>query len=252
MGTSQSNPGPSGATPLVPPWADDQPGQPLPVPDDRRFMGFRQSLGQFVVAGNSDNLKSAIGHYARKSTGGSAAATRRFGTVTQVGADLFGALTSQGIAGTITSTKIDFASMAGQPCDVAVATIAQALTPENGDADKVRAAMNTALTEALDGLDVFDPSAITDEVIVNTMIAYLAESIFLQIVMDAGQAWNKAETAIQTLNAEADLRELVKVVVDKHMAQEFPNRIRSFTRNDIIQIERRTITAVWQEWETYQ
>ena len=84
------------------------------------------------------------------------------------------------------------------------------------------------------------------------MIAYLAESIFLQIVMDAGQAWNKAETAIQTLNAEADLRELVKVVVDKHMAQEFPNRIRSFTRNDIIQIERRTITAVWQEWETYQ
>lgn len=29
MGTSQSSKGPGGGSPLVPPWADDQPQQPL-------------------------------------------------------------------------------------------------------------------------------------------------------------------------------------------------------------------------------
>lgn len=32
MGTSQSSKGPGGGSPLVPPWADDQPQQPLPSP----------------------------------------------------------------------------------------------------------------------------------------------------------------------------------------------------------------------------
>ncbi len=37
MGTSQSSKGPGGGSPLVPPWADDQPQQPLPSPQERRF-----------------------------------------------------------------------------------------------------------------------------------------------------------------------------------------------------------------------
>lgn len=45
MGTSQSSTGPGGGSPLVPPWADDQPQQPLPPPQERRFAPFRESLG---------------------------------------------------------------------------------------------------------------------------------------------------------------------------------------------------------------
>ena len=46
MGTSQSSKGPGGGSPLVPPWADDQPQQPLPSPQERRFAPFRESLGK--------------------------------------------------------------------------------------------------------------------------------------------------------------------------------------------------------------
>lgn len=66
MGTSQSSKGPGGGSPLVPPWADDQPQQPLPSPQERRFAPFRESLGNAVSNGNRADFRKAIGHYARK------------------------------------------------------------------------------------------------------------------------------------------------------------------------------------------
>ena len=66
-----------------------------------------------------------------------------------------------------------------------------ALTPENGDAEKIKAAINTALSEALEGLTEFDPTSISDEMLVNIMIFYLRESIFEQVVMDSDRAFQK-------------------------------------------------------------
>lgn len=252
MGTSQSSPGPGGDSPLVPPWADDQPQQPLPTPEPARFKPFRQSLGSFVSSGDHSKLKSALGHYARKGTGGGGSASRRMGSVTRAGGSLYGALTGDGTFGVSGEQAISLNDLAGQPCDIAVAAITRALARDDGDADKIRAAMNHALVEALDGIDIFDPSCITDDVIVDTMICYLAESIFLQIVMDSGKAWNKAETAAQALMAETELRELVKVVVDNHMAPKFAGKARSFSRNEIIQMEKQVVSEVWREWEGYQ
>lgn len=250
MGTSQSSPGPGGSSPLVPPWADDQPQQPLPAAQDRRFAPFRESLGSSVSSGDRGDLRRAVGHYARKASGGSGSAARRMGSVTQAGGGLFGALS--GVPAGPGETSVDLASLAGLPCELAISSITQTLTPEDGDSEKIRAAMNHALVEALDGVDTFDPSCITDDVIVDTMIGYLSESIFLQMVMDAGKAWNKAETASQAMSAETDLRELIKVVVDKHMAPKLDENIRSFTRQKIIQIERQAVLDSWKEWETYQ
>jgi hypothetical protein len=252
MGTSQSNPGPGGKSPLVPPWADDQPQQPLPPPQPARFKPFRQSLGRFVSSGGGDDLRSALGHYARKATGGSRNASRRMGSVTQAGGNLYDFLRGDGTFAPPGETPISLDQLAGQPCELAIATITQALSSNGGDTDKIRVAMNHALVEALDGVDTFDPSHITDDVIVDTMIGYLSESIFLQIVMDAGKAWNKAETTAQILKAEADLRELVRVVVDKNMAPRLDGKAQSFTRSEIIQLERQVITEVWREWENYQ
>ena len=104
----------------------------------------------------------------------------------------------------------------------------------------------------LDGIDTFDPQQITDEMICNTMINYLSESILLQIVMDSGKAWNKAETSAQALQAESDLREMIKVCVDKHRATKLNNNVRLFARTEMIQLERQVSIDVWKEWETYQ
>lgn len=248
MGTSQSSTGPGGGSPLLPPWADDMPQAPLPTPQSRRFGPFRQAMGGAVSGGNRDDFKKAIGHYARKASGGSATAARRMGGVTQAGARLFGAL-----AGGADSqdSNIDLGSLAGLPSELAISVISQALTTEDGDSDKIRTAMNHALVEALDGVEVFDPQNITDDVIVDTMIGYLTESIFSQMTMDSGKAWNKAETHLQALHAETELRELIRVVVDKHMAPKLTGNIRSFDRWQIIHIERQVIIDAWREWEDY-
>ena len=252
MGTSQSSPGPGGRSPLIPPWADDQPQQPVPPAPPRRFQPFRRSLGDFVRTGDSGSLRSALGHYASKGTGGGGIASRRLGSVTQSGGSLFEALTSGGAFGSPGQEQISLNDLSGQPCEIAIARISQALSSGDGDEDKIRAAMNHALTEALDGVDVFDPGCITDDVIVDTMIGYLAETVFLQIVMDAGKAWNKAESAVMALRAEDELREVCRVVVDKYMAPKFEAGVRTLSRGEIIQIEKQVIIEVWNEWEGYQ
>lgn len=250
MGTSQSNPGPGGGSPLVPPWADDQPQDPLPNAQPSRFQPFRRSFGEFVKTGNQSALKSALGHYARKGTGGGNTAARRLGNTTKAGAALYGVLTSAGGTGA-GDLALDMGSLTGMPCEQAIDTITQALTPIGGDSDKIRVALKHALVKALDGVSVFDPNSITDEVIVNTMIAYMAESIFLQVVQDAGKAWIKAETPNQSIAAENSLMELIKVEVDLHMAPLFSENVRTFTNNQIINLQRSVISAVWSEWESY-
>ncbi len=251
MGTSQSSSGPQGGSPLVPPWADDQPQQPLPLPLPARFKPFRQSLGGFVASGDRSKLESAIGHYARKASGGSVIAARRMGSITNAGGHLYDVLrTTRGSV--FGEVAINLNDLAGKPCEQAISSIIQALTPADGDAEKIRSAMNHALVEALDEVEIFNPESITDDVIVNIMISYLSESIFLQIVMDGGKAWNKAETSTQAIYAEKELRELIKVIVDRHMAPKLSDNLRSITREQMIQINRQTVIDVWAEWEVYQ
>lgn len=249
MGTSQSSNGPGGGSPLIPPWADDKPEQSQNTPQPARFMAFRQSLGRFVSGGDRSDLKSAVGHYARKSSGGAGSAARRMGSVTQAGVNLFGTLA--GLPSVSGDTSFDLKSLVGLPCELAISAISQALTTEDGDSDKIRAAMNHALIEALDGVETFDPQSITDDVIVDTMIGYLSESIFLQMVMDSNKAWNKAESPAQAMKAETELRELIKVVVDKHMAPMLIDNVKSLSRQQMAQIERQAIIDSWKEWEAY-
>ena len=250
MGTSQSSTGPGGGSPLVPAWADDQPQHPLPPPEAIRFAPFRKSLGGAVSSGNRDDFRKAIGHYARKASGGGVTAARRMGSTTQAGAGLFGALA--GLPAGVGEKSIDLGSLAGLPCELAIFSISQALTTEDGDSEKIRSAMNHALVEALDGVEIFDPQCISDEIIVNVMIGYLSESIFLQMVMDSDKAWNKAETTAQAIRAETELRELVKVVVDKKMAPKLTGNVRAISQKQMAQIERQAIIDAWAEWEAYQ
>ena len=226
------------------------PNTPLPVPEPYRFKGFRQSLGSFISSGDRSELKRAIGHYARKASGGSTGGARRLGSVAKAGGNLFNTLTEG--APTPGEASVDLNTLSGLPCELAISTITQALATGDGDSDKIQSAMNHALSEALEGTEIFDPQSISDDVIVDTMIGYISESIFLQIISDAGRAWNKSELPSQSMRAESELRELIKVVVDKNMAPKFGNRIRSFTRSQMIQLERQTVIDVWKEWEIYQ
>lgn len=246
MGTSQSSPGPGGKSPLIPPWADDTPQQPLPHSENRRYASFRESLGRAAANGSSSDLRKAVGHYAKTSSGGSAAAVRRMGSATSAGSQLFGLLTSgTGASG------INLDSLNGLPVDIAISRITQSLATEDGDSEKIRAAMNLALAEALEGIEVFDSQNVTAEIITNTMINYLCRVIFVQLMMDSGGAFDKAETPKQAIHIENSLYSLIDVIVNEHMAERLSNNISTLTQVQVKEIQRQTIIDVWTEWEDY-
>ena len=89
MGTSQSSVGPNGRSPLLPAWVDDS--QVLPqTPEPQQLKGFRQAIGRAVQGGGREDVRKALGHYARKASGGKHIAVQKSGKITQAGAGLFG------------------------------------------------------------------------------------------------------------------------------------------------------------------
>jgi hypothetical protein len=252
MGTSSSSRGTPGGAPLVPPWADTDGKGPGPVPDLSRFQAFRTGLGRFVASGNHDDLRGALGHYARTSTGGSGVGARRFGSMSRAGGALFGALNDFRNGGNgVQDAGVDLSALNGADTDLAIAALAQSLAPPDGDGEKIKAALNIALSECLEGLDNFDFTHITDDMLVSMMLAYVRECVFIQVITDSDRAFQRADSATRAEQAEQDLHALVEVVVDKQMRPLFSGDIRTLSRARVEAIQLRAIQEVWTEWESY-
>ena len=160
MGTSTSSKGANNRSPLVPPWADVDGAGPGPEPEANRFKSFRTHLGRFVSSGDGAQLRKALRSYARSSTGGSAVGPRRFGAVAQTGSNLFGTLND--LRTHARDVPVNLAALAGRPTREVIDALVDALVPESGDADRIRTALNEALSECLEGVDKFDFTSITD------------------------------------------------------------------------------------------
>lgn len=253
MGTSTSSKGPGKNSPLVPPWADPDDHGPGPTPDPNRFQSFRINLGKFISSGESISLRRALGHYARTATGGHSVAPRRFGALARAGGDLFETLVAlrDGQSAT-TESGFDLSLLNGQDTDIAIDTIVQVLGPENGDADRVRVAMTEALSECLDGIDKFDFSSITDEILINVLLAYVRRYVFQQIVLDSRAAFAKTGAFSRIQQAEDDLLELVGAATDKHMRPLLGENVRMLRGSQIVEAQLRAIREVWMEWEVYE
>lgn len=254
MGTSSSSSGPGGKSPLVPPWADSEPNAPLPESEGQRFREFRTHLGKFVSGGGSDGerLRTALGSYARKATGGGSVGSRRFGAMASAGGALFDAMAAlrdgqdPGIPG------IDLGMLEGRPTQVAIDLLVNALVPLNGDADRIRVALNDALSEALEGQADFDFNNITDDIIADMMIAYLAECIYEQVVLDSNDAFAKATDPAQYDRAEKAMRGLIRAAADKHMAPLLTGNVRTLNGRMVRSAQLRAIKDIWVEWEAYE
>lgn len=251
MGTSTSSQGPGSGSPLVPPWADTDGQGPGPAPEAQRFRGFRSSLGKFVSGGDHADLQAALRGYAGTATGGSAVGPRRFGAMARAGGALFDALSAirngQGVA-----AGVDLAPFAGGDTGAAIDALVQALLPNGGDADRVRVAMNEALSECLEGLDEFDFAHITDEMIINTLLAYVGNCVFQQIMLDSRDAFGKARESERLEQAETDLREVVRAATDKHLAPLLTQGIGTLNGRQVEVAQLQAIRDVWAEWESYQ
>ena len=246
MGTSQSSVGPNGRSPLLPSWVDNNQAQ-LQPPDPQRLKGLRQAIGRAVRGGGRDDVRKALGHYARKASGGKHTAVQKLGKITQAGSDLFGIFSG----GRQQQYSVNLHSLNGQPCEQVINQITELLAGHHGDSDKIRSAMNIALSEALEGMTTFDENSISVEVIAKMMICYLTESIFLQIAHDAGKAWKKGDNPVQIAEAENDLRQLIREVVDVKLAPKFTDDVCQLTIEQMQEIQNQAILEIWEEWEDY-
>lgn len=250
MGTSTSSKGANNDSPLVPPWADADGGGPGPEPPPNRFQSFRTSLGRFVSRGDKTYLRSALREYARSSTGGSAVGPRRFGAMAQAGGGLYEVLNQ--LRTDPANAPVDLRALAGRSTREAINAIVDALVPENGDADRIRAALHEALATCLDGEEVFDFDNITEEILIEVMVAYTAQCVFEQVVMDSDRAFAKARTPKQAEDAERDLFELVRAVTEKHMKPLLEGQRQTMTNDQMRRVQLAAIKEVWREWEAYQ
>lgn len=252
MGTSSSGSGPGSNSPLVPPWADGDGQGPGPPPTNQRFRGFRISLGRFVSGGRQANLRHALGRYAKTATGGSSVASRRFSAMSGAGGVLYDVMSDLRRGGTgEAASGVDLSALNGLDTVIAIQEIVKALTPVNGDSEKIREAMQVALSECLEGMEEFDPSGITDDMLVDMLLVYLRECVFQQITLDSDRAFQKTSSPERMVDAERELHELVAVVVDKHMRPLFSSNARALTRSEVERIQRQAIADVWSEWEGY-
>lgn len=249
MGTSTSSRGPGSNTPMVPPWADTDGQGPGPTPPPQRFKEFRKSLGKYVSNGDREELHNAVGRYAKTATGGSTVGPRRFGAMAHAGGALFDALAQ--LRNGVSPRGLNLEALDGLDTDVAIDLLAQALVPTNGDADRIRTAMNEALSECLQGHDDFDFAHITDEMLIEVMLVYVRQCVFQQIVLDSRDALGKAAESGRVEEAERELLALVGAATETHMRPLLSGDIRLMDGAQIAQVQLLAIRDIWIEWEEY-
>lgn len=250
MGTSTSSKGPHSTSPLVPSWADNDGQGPGNNQLEQRFRGFRAALGQVAsVGGNTSDLKKTLGHYAKSATGGKSNGARRFSSMIGAGGSLFDTLRS--LQSGSDTNSLNISDLQGQPVDVVIDKIIDSIIQVNGDSERIRAAMNEALAEALDGFATFDFSNITDDIIVDMMINYLTQCIFEQIILDSKTALDKADTPEKAEKVESNLLELIKTSVDLNFGNHLGQNINTLNKQDIETIQKNAIQDIWGEWEDY-
>lgn len=289
MGTSASNTGPNNKSPLLPPWAEqgepvevgagDAGGQQAPggdnradgneqsqqvdngkvqeqipgsipnIPSSNRLTGARRAFGDYAKSGgNSSNLRGSLKKYSRSSGGGSGT-SRRLASGITAGSGLLGIM--QGDSVRVNDKTLSLSDLNGLSADQAIDRISEHLTPENGDADSVRLALDFALAEVLPDDNTFDESLFTDDIVQEAISCYLTDLIFQDVVNGMGKAWFYAEHPGKHHKMEEDLRELIKVVTQSKVEKVTNDNGGSISQENITKIQIEAISQTVDEWENF-
>jgi hypothetical protein len=201
-----------------------------------------------LKGGDGADLKKSLGHYARTSTGGSSVGPRRYGAVYSSGGDLYEVLSSLGgDGGEAAARGLSKESLSGQPLDVVCQRLADTLAPDNADKDRIRSAIDEAMVEVL-GEGDFDPDRLDEETVHRIISEYLSQSIFQDIVEEVGGSWANAPDEKRTPEAEAQLLELIRVVVDQKLGARMSGSA-GINKAAAARFMREAVTEVWREWE---
>ena len=154
MGTSTSNKGPNGHTPLVPSWLESdntnqsagvvsQPGLSLPIPqnaDENRFRGPRTSFTHYANSSGRDvgSAKRGISNYISRSLGGSRNALQHLGSARGSTARLHGVLNILSSGGGVQAVAriLSLDNLERLPAKLFFIRIAEFICPDGGPNDE--------------------------------------------------------------------------------------------------------------------
>ncbi len=233
MGTSTSNRGQNGNTPLIPSWLVDsdgeqKPGQPQPDQpqqvDPKRFSAPRSNFTRYVNSGGSGggNLHRAASNYVRRSLGGSQNATTRLGSARNSTTRLLSVLSSfasRGVANTSRDYKLG--DIIGKSASDVLLHIMDFVCPDGGSTDEGIA--RNSYIEALSTLPDWENKPIESlsppEFLTFAEI-YMANVIEERIVNDIGNklfALPKDVAEVESLQVQ--LKEYIKGAVSDAVTQ---------------------------------
>ena len=223
---------------------------PVPnIPSSNRLTGARKAFGDYAKSGgNSSNLRSSLKKYSRSSGRGSGV-SRRLASGITAGSGLLGMM--QGDSVRVNNKTLSLSDLKGLSTDQAIDRISEHLTPENGDADYVRLALDYALAEVLPEEDAFDESMFTDEVVQEAISCYLTDLIFQDVVNSMGRAWFHAEHASKHHRMEEELRNLVKVITQSKVEKVMNDNGGDISQDNITKIQIDAISQTVDEWENF-
>jgi hypothetical protein len=251
----------------VPPGPDDgqsEPGRPQPAPgppaqptppapqppETLRLTGFRRTLGNAVARGPSartnGDIRRTLKTYA-KATGGGNVAAARLGSASAAGGRIY-SLFSTGAAVGPRGERLELASLAGREIRVVIDRIVGALVSNDGDREKITAALQEALPQALNGVETFDPAAVDRDVLVNMMVIYTQECVFQQIVADSDRAFQRNSDPTEVGEMEKDLHSVVVAIVGQQMKPLFPQDV-TLSEAQTRDIQAQAIRQTWDFWE---
>jgi hypothetical protein len=279
MGTSASTLGLKGSNPLIPPWAEqsdsliistDEPGsdsteQSIEIDNDQvqkiigtpttandargSNQGPSRAFGDYAKSGSRDDLKSALKSYGSKSSGGGVSTSRRLASGITAGAALFGLMSGAQVS-TESNGSLSLGSLLGLTTDQAIDKIVEHLSPESGDADKVRVSLDYALNEALEEVENFGDVEFTPDVVNEIYLCYLTDLIFQDVVTSMGKAWFHAETYQRAANMERELRDLIMVITESKMENSL-EKISKVDQVEIIKFQADVIANTIEAWEDF-
>jgi hypothetical protein len=257
MGTSAPHPGSGPLSPLVPDYADAGGPDPVPPPQPERFKAFRTRLGAFASTGSPDHLRVALKHFATTSLGGSAAGSRRFGSMARAGATMLGAFTSPGgLRQTLVRSGIDLATLRGASLETVIQVIARAFTPNDADGAKTETALREALEIALDeqniiDLDLENFQGFDEETYVKIITYYIQFFIVQHILSEGKKSMDRARTGPEQMTRENQLREAVAEVVGVSMIPLVQAGITNMSPAQLERLQISSIASVLSVWEAY-
>ncbi|MDO6582572.1 hypothetical protein Q4491_14590 [Photobacterium sp. 2_MG-2023] len=220
----------------------------IPAPPNR-LASARRAFGEYASGGgSSSNLRSSLRKYAKGSGGGSGT-SRRLASGISAGTGLLRMMSGDSV--TVNNNSLSLSELNGLTTDQAIDRITEHLTPENGDADAVRIALDYALSEALPDEEDFNADVITEDVMHEALSCYLTDLIFQDIVTGMGRAWFNTEHASKHHRMEEELRELVKVVTQEQVEKLTSGNAGNITKDNITQLQIDAITQSVEVWESY-